>query len=264
MSILYILTTIALLTLFVLIKKSNQKINVVSTIILTLIAYLGYNIAVCFVLGNINLTTNLLCLSIVNLVFIALMSFKLYKDKDIQRFYFNKRDIIGLLIAVIICCMVAKRQYTPLSNTIATASVDGSMHYSAETNFADNMKILSKIDNDTGYNFLTMQPGAYINNGILMNVLRGLTGSDSYDMKAFKLFEIGIYFLNILAFYMLISEKLNSKYKIVVGAVALVLYSYAFPFTSLVYGFSYLSVAILFIIGTNSIFNRYNIKKMKE
>ena len=249
MSILYILTTIALLTLFILIKKSNQKINVVSTIILTLIAYLGYNIAVCFVLGNINLTTNLLCLSIVNLVFIALMSFKLYKDKDIQRFYFNKRDIIGLLIAVIICCMVAKRQYTPLSNTIATASVDGSMHYSAATNFADNMKILSKIDNDTGYNFLTMQPGAYINNGILMNVLRGLTGSDSYDMKAFKLFEIGIYFLNILAFYMLISEKLNSKYKIVVGAVALVLYSYAFPFTSLVYGFSYLSVAILFIIG---------------
>ena len=263
MSILYVLTTIALLTLFVLIKKSNQKINVVSTIILTLIAYLGYNIAVCFVLGNISITTNLLCLSIVNLLLVALMAFKLYKDKDIQRFYFNKRDIIGLIIIVLICCYIAKKQYTPLSNTINTASVDGSMHYSAATNFADHMIILSKIDNDTGYNFLTMQPGAYINNGLLMNIVRGLIGNDSLDMKMFKLFEMGIFFLNCLAFYMLISEKLNSKYNIVAGNVILALYCYAFPYTSLLYGFSYLSVSILFVIGLIYLANDYKEKQLK-
>ena len=52
--------------------------------------------------------------------------------------------------------------------------------------------------------------------------------------------------LNGLVFYMLIADKLNTKYKTLIGLIFLALYSYAYPYTNLLYGFSYLSVAMTF------------------
>ena len=136
-------------------------------------------------------------------------------------------------------------QYTPLSKTVANASVDACMHYSAATNFADEMKALAKINNTTGYNFKTMQTGAYINTGIFMNIVRSVIPSWE-DYVAFKVFETGITALVILSFYMLISDKLKDKKTYVIGMIFLMLYAFAYPYTSLLYGFSYLSVAMTF------------------
>lgn len=248
MGIFYILTVLAMLSTFVLVKKSSEKVNLVNWCILSLISYLAFNIMVCMIFGALNITTNLVFLSIINLIVASGLGFKIYKDKKIQTFEIRKRDFIAILITVIIVCYMAVTQYTPLSKTMANASVDACMHYSAATNFADNMKILAKIDNQTGYNFKTMQTGAYINTGIFMSVVRSIL-PDFKDFVTFKIFEIGILTLNILAFYMLVSEKLKTKKNFVVGALFLVLYAFAYPYTSLLYGFSYLSMAIAFATG---------------
>ena len=157
MGIFYCLTVFAMLITFVLFKKSNEKINLVSWGVITLITYLAFNIAVCMIFGVMNITTNLLFLSIVNLLVTAGFGFKIYKDKFIQSFEIRKRDILAVIISVIIVCYMAVSQYAPLAKTVANASVDACMHYSAATNFADNMKVLSKIDNQTVYNFKTIQ-----------------------------------------------------------------------------------------------------------
>ena len=201
MGIFYILTVIVLLACFVLVKKSDEKRNLVSSCILGVIAYLAYNILVCMIFGNLNITTNLLFLSIVNLIVSVGFGFKIYKDKKIQTFEIKIKDFIAIAISAIIICYMAVNQYKPLSKTVANASVDACMHYSAATNFADNMIVLSKINNTTGYNFKTMQTGAYINTGIFMNVMRSVVPSLE-DYVTFKLFEIGILFLDVLAFYM--------------------------------------------------------------
>lgn len=248
MGIFYILTVIAMITTFVLVKKSEKKVNLISWCILALISYLGFNILVCMVFGVFNIRTDLLFLSIVNLILTSGFSFKIYKDKKIQQFEIRKRDFIAIAVAIIIVCYMAVSQYTPLSKTMANASVDACMHYSASTNFADNMKILAKIDNQTGYNFKTMQTGAYINTGIFMSVVRSII-PDFKDFVTFKIFEIGIMLLNILAMYMLVSDKLKTKTNYVIGIVFVILYAFAYPYTSLLYGFSYLSVAIAFATG---------------
>ncbi len=246
MEVFYVITVLLMLVGFILIKKSDKKINLINNCILSVIAYLAYNILVCMLFGNLGITTNLLFLSVINLLVIACFGFKIFKDKAIQSFEIRKRDFLGVMVCAVIVSYMAVDQYKPLSNTVANASVDACMHYSAATNFADNMIVLAKINNTTGYNFKTMQTGAYINTGIIMNVLRAF---NIKDYISFKLFEIGIMFLNCLAFYMLISDKLKGKLNFVVGMIILTLYAFAFPYTSLLYGFSYLSISISFISG---------------
>ena len=244
MGIIYIFSTIVLLVSFLLVKKSEKKLNLVSWIVLSLILYLGYNILVCFVFGSINITTNLFFLSFVNLFVSMFLGLKVI-DLGKQTYFVDKKDIVAVIVIMAITIFVGIDQYRPFDRTVATASIDGPMHYSAATNFADNMIILSKINNTTGYNFLTMQTGAYINTGITMSVARSIS-THAKDFVTFKCFEMIIFTLNILAFYILVQDKLTTKYRLGIGLVFLGLYAFAYPYTSLLYGFSYLSVSIAF------------------
>lgn len=248
MGIFYCLTVLIMITTFILFKKSEEKVNLISWIILSAIAYLGYNIAICMIFGTFNITTNLLFLSIVNIIVAFAFSLKIIKDKTIQKFEIRKRDLLGIFICVLILGYMSKSQIRPFDTTVANASVDVSMHYSAATNFADNMKILSKIDNKTGYNFTTMQTGAYINTGIFMSIIRSIRPLYK-EYTTFKIFETMVLALNIAGFYMLISDKLKTKKSYILGIVFLILYSFAYPYTSELYGFSYLSIAISFVTG---------------
>lgn len=248
MGIFYLLTVLCMLSTFVLVKKSDKKVNLVNWCILSLISYLGFNIMICMIFGNLNVRTNLVFLSIINLIVSAGLGFKIYKDKEIQKFEIRVKDFIAVIICAAIICYIAVDQYVPLSNTVANASVDACNHYIAAVKFADNSIILSKIENNTGYNLKTMQTGAYINTGIFMSVVRNII-PDFKDYQTFKVFEIAVLFLNILAFYMLISEKIKTNKNFVIGIVFLLLYAFAYPYTSLLYGFSYLSVSIAFATG---------------
>lgn len=256
-AIIYILSVIAMITTFILVKKSEEKVNFVNWCVLSGIVYLGFNIAICMIFGTLNITTNLVFLSVVDFIVSLGFGFKIYKDKQIQSFEFRKRDIVAIIICLAIIGYMGKTQYRPLDRTVANASVDVSMHYSAATNFADNMKVLAKIDNRTGYNFTTMQTGAYINTGIFMNIMRILKpGYKEY--ATFKIFEMAILLLNTAGFYMLISNKLKSKTNYIIGIVFLILYAFAYPYTSLLYGFSYLSIAIAFATGMFYLAKIYN------
>ena len=246
MGIFYCITVIAMLAVFVLFKKSEEKINLVNWCVIALVAYLAFNILVCMIFGCMNIRTDLLFLSIINLVVTAGLGFKIFKDKQIQKFEIRKQDIFGVIVCVCVICHMAVSQYAPLAKSIANASVDACMHFSASVNFADEMKVLAKIENNTGYNFKTMQTGAYINTGIFINIIRDVIPAFE-DHVAFKLFEIGIMTLMVLTFYILISDRITSKKSFILSMVLLLLYAYAYPYTSLLHGFCYLSVAIVFI-----------------
>lgn len=244
----YLIATFCMITTFVLVKKSNKKLNLINWCILSIIAYLGLNIMIYMIFGAFNIKINLMLLSVIYLIISTFFILKIYKDNGFQKFEIRIKDFIAVIICILIICYIAVDQYTPLSKTIANASVDACNHYIAAVKFADNSIILSKIDNQTGYNLKTMQTGAYINTGILMMVVRGIMPWVK-DYQTFKIFEIAVLFLNILAFYMLISEKIKTNKNFVIGIVFLMLYAFAYPYTSLLYGFSYLSVSIAFATG---------------
>ena len=248
MGILYILATLVLMVAFLLLKKSEKKLNILSWIVMSTVLYLAYNILLFFILGAVGLRVNLLALTLINLFISMIIGLKIIDDEAMQKYFIRKQDILAFILIILISIFVSIDQYRPFDKTVATASIDGPMHYSAATNFADNMIILAKIDNTTGYNFLTMQPGAYINTGLLMNVIRN-SPIDLKDFVVFKCFEMGIFTLNVLVFYILIENKLTSKYKTIIGLTFLTLYAFAYPYTSLLYGFSYLSLSIVFCVA---------------
>ena len=262
-AVFYILSVIVLLAGFVFVKKSESKLNFVGMCILSFITYLAYNIVICMIFGCIGITTDLIFLSAVNIAFTILICFIMLKQRHIQSFEFRIRDFIAIFIVLLIVAYMNKTQYRTFDLTVANASVDASMHYSAATNFADNMKVLAKIDNKTGYNFKTMQTGAYINTGIFMNIIRHLRPAYK-EYVTFKIFEMGILALNIAAFYMLISRKLGKNLNYIVGMVFVVLYAFAYPYTSLLYGFSYLSVAIAFATGLFYVAGLYEYTKKEK
>ena len=77
MGIFYLLTVLCMLSTFVLVKKNDKKVNLVNWCILSLISYLGFNIMICMIFGNLNVRTNLVFLSIINLIVSAGLGFKI-------------------------------------------------------------------------------------------------------------------------------------------------------------------------------------------
>ena len=107
MGVFYIFTVICLYITFILLKKSDKKINLICWLIISIIAYLGYNIAICMIFGVLNFTTNLIFLSIINIIFTILFLFIICKNKEIQKYEIRKRDIL----AIIICFLLALFRY---------------------------------------------------------------------------------------------------------------------------------------------------------
>lgn len=92
-----------------------------------------------------------------------------------------------------------------------------------------------------------MQTGAYINDGLLMNIMNGLFGMPEYYV--YEMFDIGILFFSSLAFYVLIMDKAKGKLGFVLTMFLLWLFMFAYPYNSYMYGFSYLSLGVMFVTG---------------
>ena len=102
MDFIYVLTMIILGIAFMLYKKSEEKLSFVKWLIILILTIISYNIAIAMFFGLLAIASNMLMLSIVNLAFAALLGFKAIKNKDIQKYYFSKMEIAGLLVILII------------------------------------------------------------------------------------------------------------------------------------------------------------------
>ena len=145
MGIIYLITTVILVLSFLLLKKTEEKQNIIQWIIVSIIAFLGYNITICMIFGVIGIHTNLVFLSIINLFIAGFFGYKVFRKKERQAFYLEKKNILPIIFILLISVFVGILQYKPADYAVATASVDGPMHYSAAIHFADEMIILSKM-----------------------------------------------------------------------------------------------------------------------
>lgn len=243
MGILYILTLIVLGIAFMIFKKSGQKLNFLKWIIIYFVSLFGYNLVLGMILGLLNITAHIWLLSIINIAFAIILSFKAIKDKDIQKYYVRKFDAILLLgIVVIFIVMFFKDLYIYKGN-ISHMAIDSAIHYRAAKHYAQNLKIFINIEDKTFFNFNVMQTGAYINDGIFMNVINGITGIDYTYL--YQIFETIVLYLSGLAFYASFINKVKTKRGLLATFILFALYIYGYPYNSWFYGFSYLSVGIM-------------------
>lgn len=263
MGIWYILTLIILGISFMIFKKSDEKINFIKWLIIYVVALLGYNIAIGMILGLLNITSYIWLLSIINLIIAGILSFKAIRKKEIQKYYVRKIDVVGIIIIFAIFAIMFVKDLYIYNGDISHMAVDSAIHYRAAKHYSENLKIFVNVEDKTFFNFNIMQTGAYINDGIFMNVFHELTGIDYAYL--YQAFETMILFLGGLIFYVSFMEKINTKRGLIGSLILFTLYLYGYPYNAWIYGFSYLAVgivmSILMLVVTENLFSKENINK---
>lgn len=245
MGILYIITLIILGISFMMFKKSEEKLNFIKWLIIYIVSLLGYNILIGMVLGLLNITSHIWLLSIINLIVALGLSYKTIKYKKTQKYFVRKIDVVGLIVILIIFAVMFFKDLYIYKGDITHFAVDSSVHYRAAKHYSDNLKIFINVEDKTFFNFNVMQTGAYINDGIFMNVINNITGLGHEYI--YQIFETMILFLGGLAFYSTFMEKIKTKRGLIASLALFALYIYGYPYNAWIYGFSYLAVSIAMV-----------------
>ena len=245
MEILYVLSIIVLAVAFMLFKKSEEKLNFIKWLIIFSVSFMGYNIFLGMVLGLLNITSHLWLLSLINIAFAVTLGYKAVRKKEIQKYFVTKLSVAGLIIILIIFGVMFFKDLYIHNGDISHRAVDSAVHYRAAKHYSDNLKIFINVEDKTFFNFNVMQTGAYINDGIFMNVIHGITGIE--HCYIYQAFETIVLFLSGLAFYACFIDKIKTKRGLIGSLVLFGLYIYGYPYNSWIFGFSYLSVGIAMV-----------------
>lgn len=90
MGIIYFISILALIIAFILIKKTEKELDIVSFISISVVTLLCYNPLVCYILTFIGIKITLLNLAIINAIFATIMYGVIIKKKSIQKYKFDK------------------------------------------------------------------------------------------------------------------------------------------------------------------------------
>ena len=111
MGIIYVISVVSLLVIFMLIKKSDKKLNGLGMFGLGLVLLLCYNIFKCYVLNFFSIKQSLLNLSIVNYVISIIGIVYLVRKREIQKYEVRQSDLIYSFLIGIATIVVGLLHY---------------------------------------------------------------------------------------------------------------------------------------------------------
>lgn len=249
MNIIYLISIIVLFIILLLIKKTDKKENFLFWFFLSAVIISCYNIFECYILSLIKIKCSLTVLSLINFIVIAISIFlMLKKDKEIQKYYLNWQDIlISILIFLSVMFVMYKRYGINLD--LKYESSDPATHYIAAKCFYKNKALLLNVENeDKIYDFGSFMPAAYVNTGIMFDVVsKYMSEGEFYHI--YIIFDIIILLIGAELFYFLIAKDEKNNVLRAIGLIFTLLYIFAYPLNSMLFGFAYLSVSLVIIEG---------------
>jgi len=248
MEIIYIITVLLLLISTMLIRKNNEKQNILFRGILTIVLFSTYNILLALIFSAIKLPSNLMVLSIANVIITIINTLILLIKQEVQKYFIKVQDVIFMIILFVLVIGIAYKQFA-FPFDIKYESTDSAMHFLAAKNFYNN-KIL-----DGGI------PAASVNTAILFDICDSIISEQNF-YNIFIVFDISLLYLIGAIFYLGITNKTKSKMKSIFAMIFTILFICAYPLNSIIFGFSYLTVAILYI--TTLIVMAVNIKDTEQ
>ncbi len=262
MGIFFAISILILFISFLLIRKTEEKVNILKQIVTNLVLLFCYNTFICYILTLISIPITLLTLSIINLFFSILIMGYLLKTKKVQKFKFEKIDLfyISLLAIMSIGVSIANFGF-PLQ--IKYQSGDPSAHYITSQMFEKDDVLLIKTQNpDEVYgSFTTRKSASYVNSGLIMKCLANVI--DEFDYyNIFICFGIFIFFLTGWMFYSTIADFAKSKKTKFFAFIFSALYLLGYPLNSLLFGFEYFSMGILIVGAIIGAVNTYQKKQI--
>lgn len=263
MSYLYICTLIFLGIAFMCHKKSDKELNFIKWICIFVVGILGYNVTVCMTLGILHIVQNIWLLSAINAIIGAVIIYKPIKNHERQKYKCSKMDVVTILLICIVFGVMFVKDLYIFKGDVTHWAIDSAIHYRAAQHYSEKLQLFVFTDDKTFFNFNIMQTGAYINDGIFMNVINSITGIEKIYL--FQVFETLVMFASGLALYTCFADKIKTKRGLLGTIILFALYIYGYPYNSWTYGFSYLSVGIgmttLLLPLVQMLFSEENIKK---
>ena len=245
MGIIYALTVIILFISFVLLKKTDRKLNILSFIAISTGVLFCYNTFVCYVLTFFMLPVTLLNLSIINLLISMALMFSIIRKKQIQAYEIHKIDIVYILLLLVAILIVSYLNFGFPFN-IKYETGDPSVHYLTSDMFAKNDSLLITDKDEMYGSFATRKTVSYVNSGLIMKCFSNVIDS-YYNYNIFIVFGIFVLFITSWAMYTTISAFAIDKKTRFLAFVVSLIYTMGYPLNSFLFGFEYLSMGILLI-----------------
>ena len=231
MNIIYVISTILIVGLHMLIYKKQERENWLKYFVLTISILLCYNIVICVILSFVKIKTTLATLTIINFVIALIFSYKIFKDKKIQKYFLNKMDILAIMSIIIIVIFIFIKQYGIPIN-IKNSTTDAATHYLLANEFYHySLPLINENSDVLGiWNEHFLMPGAYINTGILLKIVDSSI-DETYFCKIYVLFEITMWCLSGILMYLFLS---NNKKQKILPLIFAIIYMIGYPLHTLI------------------------------
>ena len=250
MEIIYIITVLWLFISTMLVKKSDKKENVLLRGVLNIILFTSYNILLTLILSVFKIPGTMLILSIANSILCILNTVILVKKKEVQKYFIRIKDVVFLIILLVCIVGLAYKQYE-FPFKIKYETTDPAMHFAAAKDFY-NEKIV-KLDGGI--------IGASVNTGILFDTFDFIVDEQDFYCL-FIIFDLIMLYLIGAIFYLGITNKVDGKIKSIFAMIFSLIFVFAYPLNSVLFGYSYLTLGILYM--TTLITVAFDIKDKKQ
>ena len=247
MGIVFALTQIILLVSFILIKKTDKKINILGFASISIGLLFCYNTFITYILTFFTIPCSLPILSIINFTISIIFIVVMCRKKEIQSFEFNKIDCLYIVILGIVVIALAYSNFGFPFN-IKYETGDPSVHYltsemySEEDNLLSSKKEVDEIYGNLGFR----KPVSYVNSGLIMECFDGVIESFEY-YNIFIIFGTAVLFITAVAMYTTISNFATDWKMRLLAFVLSLLYTIGYPLNSYLFGFEYLSMSLLIL-----------------
>ena len=236
MNILYIIETIVFFILLLLVKKSDNKLNILKHAIIMVFVIMCYNFICSAILSIFKIPVSLLNIVIGQAILILVCLIKILIDRKIQKYEISIKDIIFLILAICIVTAVNYKAFGKLDQ-LSYVTTDASVHFNTSKEFykTENMFIEGK----EGF-----MPFLYTNEGIFYKALEPIIGEFNL-YKVFAFVDASVLIMAIMLFYFIIKDKLENKLlKYILTCIACIIFVLGYPLNSMLTGFHYLQAGI--------------------
>lgn len=259
-SLLYIISIFILIAVFLCLKKTHQKQNLIKWLIISFGLLFCYNSIITFILNLFKIPIYLITLTIVNLIN-SFIIFLFIKKFGYQKYYFLKIDIFAVIFFIIIIFSISFIRFGFPFN-IVYETCDPGTHFWTSKDFFEQSYLLNNVTDKTIVNFETRQFASYVNLGILFKIFSNFI--DSFDLyQVYIVFDILMLLLSVLMFYVLISDILKKK-NILILILGTLLYTFGYPLNSIIIGFFYLGHAIMIITLLFILYRMFDLKQINS
>ncbi len=231
-SVFFAISTLALCTGFLAIKKSEKKIHIASWLPATIIGLMGYHTMIAAIINLLSIPVNIISIGIANLIPAIVCWIIVIKKKQYQKYIIEWVDICVWALLIYIVAKFAYIKYGP-NLFLNFNSIDASVHLNSAMYVVNAQKVNTMFF-------------SALNNGLFIELLGPFVSRTAY-FKVFTLAELCYLFLAGAMFFGVIRKYCKDTFLKIAGCFATVAYVSAYPLSSTQYGFSYLGLCITVI-----------------